>query len=121
MLNKDKMTIHQCEKCGYETPYTTNLKQHLRRKTPCDKAKNSPSQTPSQTPSKSLTTKNSPRISSSQNPHNPHKGVKSQKKWCCESCCKYFSRSDSLRRHRREYCPHRGEIVECNKKVGKEM
>ena len=30
------MKIHKCEKCGYETKYTTNLKNHLNRKNPCD-------------------------------------------------------------------------------------
>ena len=33
------MKIHKCEKCGYETKYTTNLKNHLNRKNPCDKVK----------------------------------------------------------------------------------
>ena len=87
MLNKDKMTIHQCEKCGYETPYKSNLKQNLRRKTPYDKVNKHSHRTHTK-PHQRI---NSPRITPTKTPPDP---LFNQKIFRCESCCNLFSRKD---------------------------
>jgi hypothetical protein len=77
MIKTKKM--HKCPKCEYETKYTTNLKLHLNRKTPCDRNKKSGSQMDP----------NGSKIKKSGSRNNLQ----------CECCLKIFSFKTNLTKH----------------------
>jgi hypothetical protein len=96
------MTIHTCDNCGYETKYTTNFKNHLNRKTPCNKIKNIPSKSCNSEeiikniPSKSF-------INTNQVEKNiPANSCNNDLK--CEYCNQIFTRKDNLKTHIKSRC-----------------
>jgi hypothetical protein len=91
MIKTKKM--HKCPKCEYETKYTTNLKLHLNRKTPCNKNKKSGSQMDP----------NGSKIKKSGSQMDPNgsqiKFNESKNNLQCECCLKIFSFKTNLTKH----------------------
>jgi hypothetical protein len=86
------MTIHTCKICGYSTSVSTNLKKHINRKTPCNKA--------------CLTAPSAPKTA----PSAPKTEAKSKNKLIiinklqCIHCLKIFSRKNNLTKHQVKSC-----------------
>ena len=86
------MTIHTCKICGYSTSVSTNLKKHINRKTPCNKA--------------CLTAPSAPKTA----PSAPKTEAKSKNKLIiinklqCIHCLKIFSRKNNMTKHQIKSC-----------------
>ena len=89
------MKLHKCEKCGYETKYTSHMKNHLNRKTPCDRVKTLPPEPPVLPPEPLNLPKELPILlpaiqnTSQQLPTGLY----------CKNCLCTFTRKDNLNRH----------------------
>lgn len=113
------MVIYSCLRCGYETTYKTNFKNHLKRKYICE-AKLEDVCLEYIYDYYNLYSSNKKLVNNTQITHNntqiPHKNTQkhiNNKSLICQHCGKIFSRIDSLSRHKKKYCKK-------NKKKNKE-
>lgn len=115
--------MYFCKRCGYDTDIKGNLKNHFRRKRTCkptlcdipinvliDALKNGLTHNYTQ-PTHNYTQSTHNYTQSTHNLHTTtHKPTeKLISKFICEFCDKTFSRSDSLRRHKKNYCTKKKE------------
>jgi hypothetical protein len=113
------MTTHKCLKCNYETKYTSSLKAHLNRKTPCNKNILTPPPLPHlhpQLPQLQLPPQLPPQLPQLHpqlpqlHPQLPQLQLPQLNKFNCTYCNKNFCRKDSLNRHIKKYCKNNVSI-----------